>query len=62
MVCVHLKIYSKIGILIDKQLCVKVICQAMLQSFRFKLKAKTFHILLKKPQVAYWALWSKVWR
>lgn len=53
MVRVHLKIYSTIGILIDKRLCFKVtVCEAMLQSFCFKLKANTFNILLKKPQVA----------
>lgn len=53
MVHVHLKIYSKFGILIDKHLCFKVIeYQAMLQSFCFKLMTKTFNVLLKKPQVA----------
>lgn len=52
-VCVHLKIYSKIGIMIDKNVCFKfLVYGTVLQSFCFKLKAKIFNILLKKPQVA----------
>lgn len=53
MVCMRLKIYSKIGIRIDKHVRFKILVHwAMLQSFCFKLKAKIFNILLKKPQVA----------
>lgn len=53
IVCMLLKICSKIGILIDKHVCFKfLVYWAMLQRFCFKLKAKIFNILLKKPQVA----------
>lgn len=53
MICVHLKIYSEIGIRIDKHVCLKKLVHwTMLQSSCFKLKAEIFNILRKKPQVA----------
>lgn len=67
-VSVHLEIYSKIDILIDKHVCFKfLVYQAMLQSFCFKLKAKIFNISLKKATGSLmgpveWGLEVKEWR